>query len=61
MNMSVCKAYHPYLANSNHGVKLYMTRLIVIHEYVQALNTDRVSSYLLRYQISLQYKKVCGS
>lgn len=57
--MTVYKANQPYRAN--HCVKLYMTRLIVIHEYVQALHTDRVSSYLLSYLISLHYKKVYGS
>jgi hypothetical protein len=61
MNMTVYKANQPFRANTNDCVKLYMTRLIVIHEYVQAQNTDRVSSYLLSYQISLHYKKVYGS
>lgn len=61
MNMTVYKANQLYRANTKHCVKLYMTRLIVIHEYVQALLTDRVSSYLLSYQISVHYKKVYGS
>jgi hypothetical protein len=58
MNMTVYKTNQPYRVNTNHCVKLYMTRLIVIHVYAQALNTDHVSSYLLIYQISLYYKKV---
>jgi hypothetical protein len=61
MNMTVYKANRPYRANTNHCVKLYMTWPIAIHGYVQALNTGRVCSYLLSYQISLHFKKVYGS